>query len=236
MTLRATWYQYVRELQPTQMTDIQCCMLQEDSHEFLRCLLEKMHRVCLKQAGVKEGSKDRRDETDDVHNIFGGWFRNQLHCPECKYDSNSFEAFMDLSLEVGNGIVTVQRALQKFASIEVLDEDNKWKCPRCTKAVRARKQLTIRKVCFLVCEANTMHIWGVLEFAQPSQLANTFFSHVVCSRHQSLPSSSSASATCPSPQVWLRGRTHTHTHTPSFDPSRLDRTTAVSQFSVSTVS
>lgn len=37
----------------------------------------------------------------------------QLHCPGCGYDSNTFEAFMDVCLEVGGGIKTVDQALHK---------------------------------------------------------------------------------------------------------------------------
>jgi ubiquitin C-terminal hydrolase len=120
--------------------------LQEDSHEFLRCFLDKMHRVTLKLAGVKEGTKDRRDETDELHRIFGGYFCNQVHCPACGYDSNRFDSFMDLSLEVGNGIHSVEKALNHFAQTEILDDGNKWNCPKCKKSVCARKQMTIRKV------------------------------------------------------------------------------------------
>lgn len=31
--------------------------------------------------------------------VYGGYFRNQVHCTSCGYDSNSYDAFMDLSLE-----------------------------------------------------------------------------------------------------------------------------------------
>jgi len=37
----------------------------------------------------------------------------QLPCPACGYDSNTFEAFMDVCLEVGSGIKTVEQALHR---------------------------------------------------------------------------------------------------------------------------
>jgi hypothetical protein len=88
---------------------------QEDSHEFLRCLLERMHQSCLRSAGVKEGAPGRADETDDVHALFGGYFRNQVHCTRCGYDSNTFDAFLDLSLEIDGGIKSVDAALRHFS-------------------------------------------------------------------------------------------------------------------------
>ncbi len=30
----------------------------------------------------------------------------QLHCTSCGFDSNNYDSFLDLSLEVGNGINT----------------------------------------------------------------------------------------------------------------------------------
>jgi ubiquitin carboxyl-terminal hydrolase 36/42 len=82
-----------------------------------------------------------------MHRVFGGYFRNQLHCPACGYDSNTYDSYMDLSLEVDDrGLNSVPRALAHFAKPEVLDAQNRWKCPKCAAAVRARKQMTIRVV------------------------------------------------------------------------------------------
>jgi ubiquitin carboxyl-terminal hydrolase 36/42 len=122
--------------------------LQEDSHEFLRCLLYALHKHALLAAGCKEGRKDRLDETSFIYNIFGGYFQSTTHCtnPGCGFDSNTFDSFLDLCLEVGNGIRSVPEALRHFSSTETLDAANKWKCPRCTKAVCAQKRMTIRKV------------------------------------------------------------------------------------------
>jgi ubiquitin carboxyl-terminal hydrolase 36/42 len=117
---------------------------QEDSHEFLRCLLYRMVLTSLKAHGVKEGSKDRRDETTALHSVFGGYLRNQVHCTSCGFDSNTYDCFLDLSLEVGNGITSVDKALRHFTAKEKLDKNNMWKCPRENKNVCAEKQLTIR--------------------------------------------------------------------------------------------
>lgn len=119
---------------------------QEDSHELLRRLLEHACRSALRVAGVREGAPGRLDETTALHRIFGGYFRNQLRCPACSYCSNSYESFMDLSLEVGRSLNTVEAALRHFSKPETLDARNKWTCPACKVPVQARKQLTIRKV------------------------------------------------------------------------------------------
>lgn len=50
-----------------------------------------------------------------------------------------------IDVAVGNGVSSVDKALRHFSAKETLDEKNKWKCPRCKKAVRAVKQLTIRQ-------------------------------------------------------------------------------------------
>jgi hypothetical protein len=147
---------------------------QEDGHEFLRCLLQRMVSNACRTAGVKEGGNadskgrlQRIDETTFVNRIFGGYFRNQLRCADCGFNSNTFDAFLDLSLEIGGGgggghkhgkhgkhspnggggggAGRVDKALRRFVSAEVLDEQNKWKCPRCKRPVCARKQMTIRK-------------------------------------------------------------------------------------------
>lgn len=48
---------------------------------------------------------------------------------------------MDLCLDIhGNSI---ESSLSKFTKPEILDKDNKYKCPRCVKLVKAQKQLTI---------------------------------------------------------------------------------------------
>ena len=113
----------------------------------MRRLLEHGARALLFNAGVKEGDPTRRDETTALHGVFGGYFRSQIHCPECAYDSNTFDSFMDMSLELdGHSTNSVARALKAFAKPEVLDAKNKWKCPRCNRAVQARKQMTVRLV------------------------------------------------------------------------------------------
>jgi len=117
---------------------------QEDAHELLRCLLEHMHAATLRDAGVSEKAPGRLAETTAVHRLFGGYFRNQLHCPACGFDANSYEPFLDVSLEVGGALKSVDAALRAFVAPERLDEANTWKCPKCARAVRAVKQLTIK--------------------------------------------------------------------------------------------
>jgi len=133
---------------------------QEDAHEFLVHLLDAMNDGELKAAGIdqnKSGWRDdlpisRLDETTLTHRMFGGYLRSQVRCTKCKYNSNTYDPFLDLSLEVsGKKVGNIHDALAEFTRKETLDAANKWKCSGCKKKVCATKQLTIFRPPLTLC-------------------------------------------------------------------------------------
>ena len=133
---------------------------QEDAHEFLVHLLDAMHDGELRAAGINQhvsGWRDRLpvtrlDETTFIHRIFGGYFRSQVRCRKCGYRSNTYDPFLDLSLEVSqkssNGVLY---ALAEFTKKETLDSENQWRCSGCKKYTCATKHLTVFRPPLSLC-------------------------------------------------------------------------------------
>ncbi|KAI8462774.1 MAG: hypothetical protein J3K34DRAFT_372984 [Monoraphidium minutum] len=117
---------------------------QEDAHEYLRCLVDAMHEAWLKGVGLKQKPSQELATTTFVHRIFGGRLRSQIKCEGVDYESSTYDPFLDLSLEI-NQASTLQRALQHFTAAEVLDGDNRYRCPKNGKLVRAKKRITIEE-------------------------------------------------------------------------------------------
>jgi ubiquitin carboxyl-terminal hydrolase 36/42 len=133
---------------------------QEDAHEFLVHLLDAMNDGELRAAGINQhasGWRDRLpvsrlDETTFIHRIFGGYFRSQVRCRKCNYRSNTYDPFLDLSLEVSKkSSNSVLNALSEFTRKETLDAENQWKCSGCKKYVCATKQLTVFRPPLTLC-------------------------------------------------------------------------------------
>jgi len=133
---------------------------QEDAHEFLVHLLDAINDGELRAAGINQnisGWRDRLpgsrlDETTFVHRTFGGYFRSQVRCRRCNYRSNTYDPFLDLSLEVSKKSSTsVLKALSEFTRKETLDAANQWKCSGCKKYVCATKQLTVFRPPLTLC-------------------------------------------------------------------------------------
>ena len=82
-------------------------------------------------------------DTTFIGRIFGGYLRNELKCLKCNYSSQTFNHFLDLSLEITKGISTVTDAIKAFTAKERLDCGNEWKCEKCKMKVQATKQLMI---------------------------------------------------------------------------------------------
>lgn len=68
----------------------------------------------------------------------------QVKCTECGHESNTYDTFLDLSLEI-NRASDLTRALQRFTSSEYLDGANKYICPKQKRKVRAAKCMTVEQ-------------------------------------------------------------------------------------------
>ncbi|KAI7817324.1 hypothetical protein BC939DRAFT_402759 [Gamsiella multidivaricata] len=113
---------------------------QEDSHEFARYLVDALQKSCL--VGYDSKMDDRIKETTVVHQIFGGYFQSQVKCMKCGYESNTFETYLDVSLDIKTAD-SVQKAFRDYTRPEILTKSNQYKCDKCKVLVDARKQMTI---------------------------------------------------------------------------------------------
>uniref|UniRef100_A0A3P8PXT4 Ubiquitin carboxyl-terminal hydrolase n=1 Tax=Astatotilapia calliptera TaxID=8154 RepID=A0A3P8PXT4_ASTCA len=113
---------------------------QEDAHEFLRCTVDAMQKSCL------PGTKlDRQTQaTSFIHQVFGGYLRSRVKCLNCKAVSDTFDPFLDITLEIKTA-PNVSKALEQFVKPEQLDGENAYKCTKCKKMVTASKRFTIHR-------------------------------------------------------------------------------------------
>lgn len=68
----------------------------------------------------------------------------QVKCTVCSHCSNTYDPFLDLSLEIVRAD-SLTKALARFTAVESLDGNNKYYCSRCKKKVPALKQFTVDK-------------------------------------------------------------------------------------------
>ncbi|KAF5469527.1 hypothetical protein F2P56_013592 [Juglans regia] len=125
---------------------------QEDAHEYMVNLLESMHKCCL-PSGVPSESPTAC-ENSLVYKIFGGRLRSQVKCLQCSYCSNTFDPFLDLSLEIVKAD-SLNKALANFTAAEQLDGgERQYQCQHCKQKVRALKQLTVHEAPYVL----TVHL------------------------------------------------------------------------------
>ncbi|XP_067164717.1 ubiquitin carboxyl-terminal hydrolase 42-like, partial [Apteryx mantelli] len=118
-----------------------CFGRQEDAHEFLRYTVAAMQTACLNGSSDLDASSQA---TTVIHQIFGGFLRSRVTCLSCQAVSESYEAFLDIPLEI-EAASSVPGALEGFARPELLDGENCYKCSKCERMVAASKRFTIHR-------------------------------------------------------------------------------------------
>ncbi|XP_050432102.1 ubiquitin carboxyl-terminal hydrolase 2-like [Adelges cooleyi] len=140
---------------------------QQDSQEFLRLLLDKLHvdinRVKVKPkcpAEVDDSLKDnalaaeywRRYlalDNSAVVDLFAGQLKSTLECSVCGHKSITFEVFWDLSLSLPSGAtdqVSLADLLANFTQEEVLDFREKPRCSVCKVDRKMYKAYSFQKL------------------------------------------------------------------------------------------
>ena len=92
---------------------------QEDAHEFLIGLLQRLQEAALLPHGGEERVGAEVAQTTELMQTFGGTLRSRLRCAVCERTSTSYEGFVDLALEL-RGASSVERALRAFTPTPAL--------------------------------------------------------------------------------------------------------------------
>lgn len=102
---------------------------QEDAHEFMRHLLEAMHKCGLPRGPRALDTKDPLRFTTLIHQIFGGRLRSRVTCLKCKAHSDTFDPILDLSLDIRQS-QSLEQALKTFTTVERLHGtgNDRYKC------------------------------------------------------------------------------------------------------------
>lgn len=137
--------------QPIGPSKLMCCirqktgrfqrLVQEDSHELLRSLIDiirsdemRRHKAAISSyLGENKVTELKADCFTIIDMIFGGYFLSSVKCQKCKFKSEHLEPFYDLSLAITDPINDIRAAIANFTSNAILDGDNKFICERCSK-------------------------------------------------------------------------------------------------------
>lgn len=115
---------------------------QEDAHEFLQCLLDRLDSFYL--MNQDKGSHSPDDNL--VKHVFGGYLISKLRCCNCGHISDTYEPLIDLSLEIED-VDTLPCALESFTKVEKIeDPEMKFTCDNCKEEVSVEKQLLLDQV------------------------------------------------------------------------------------------
>lgn len=116
-------------------------LVQEDSHELLRSLIDIIRSDEMRRQGAAINSYLGENKTTElkadcftiIDMIFGGYFLSSVKCQKCKFKSQHLEPFYDLSLAISDPINNIHSAIANFTSNAILDGDNRFICERCSK-------------------------------------------------------------------------------------------------------
>jgi ubiquitin C-terminal hydrolase len=127
---------------------------QQDSHEFLLCLLQSLHEglqypVDINISGVSKNatdkllldsykslSKEYKNEYSKISEIFDGQFYTETKCNKCEYKNTTFDVFRTVSLDVNHD--NLDENLSTLFNSSTLSD---WKCQECNGSGKVKNRL-----------------------------------------------------------------------------------------------
>ena len=140
--------------------------VQEDSHEFLRLLIDAMQNSCKGARSNKNNKEDQQDDSEYPFQLFRGTVESNVKCSACRATSRKIDPIEDIGLDIlplksndnsappplsssrgsssrstsptsNVALADVPQALERFISSEHLDSG--YKCEKCGRLGKATK-------------------------------------------------------------------------------------------------
>ncbi|XP_034833395.1 ubiquitin carboxyl-terminal hydrolase 3-like [Maniola hyperantus] len=132
---------------------------QQDAHEFLRYMLDRLHTELLQLLPpdrAEGGFVPRAPSASIVTAVFGGTLQSEVRCLACGTESKKFDPFLDLSLELPetgrhDAPVSLTDCLTSFVQVEELADTERYHCSACKGKQKSTKQFRIRRLPNVLC-------------------------------------------------------------------------------------
>uniref|UniRef100_T1IK79 Ubiquitin carboxyl-terminal hydrolase n=1 Tax=Strigamia maritima TaxID=126957 RepID=T1IK79_STRMM len=140
---------------------------QQDAHEFLRYVLDRLHVELLNILPFPHSSSPfigPVGKSTIVSFIFGGMLQNEVKCLSCGTESKKHDPFLDLSLDIpyqfqiknskddaGATTSKLSDCLQSFTELEELADTELYYCSNCKKKQKSTKKFWIRRLPNVLC-------------------------------------------------------------------------------------
>ncbi|EDV26510.1 uncharacterized protein TRIADDRAFT_22897 [Trichoplax adhaerens] len=137
---------------------------QQDAHEFMRYLLDRLHTELGRMRAPYYGNKQVSNTI--VTTLFRGSLLNEVNCLVCDINSRKTDSFLDLSLDIpsefisrrnksiGDNDISICKltdCLSSFTELEKLEDSELYYCSSCTKKQLSTKQLRIKTLPRVLC-------------------------------------------------------------------------------------
>ncbi|XP_059061543.1 ubiquitin carboxyl-terminal hydrolase 3-like [Achroia grisella] len=133
---------------------------QQDAHEFLRYMLDRLHTELLQLLPPDRAESGFVSRTPAAASIvtavFGGTLQSEVRCLACGSESKKFDPFLDLSLELPEAgrheaPVALADCLASFVQVEELADTERYFCSSCKCKQKSTKQFWIRRLPNVLC-------------------------------------------------------------------------------------
>lgn len=146
---------------------------QQDAHEFLRYMLDRLHTELLHLLpdftlhDSSYISLAQKGKSSIVTSVFGGTLQSEVRCLNCCTESKKHDPFLDLSLDIPDKFqfhhkkskegeetsppCSISDCLTSFIEVEELAETELYYCSSCKSKQRSTKRFWIRRLPNVLC-------------------------------------------------------------------------------------
>ncbi|KAG8278180.1 Ubiquitin carboxyl-terminal hydrolase 3 [Homalodisca vitripennis] len=139
---------------------------QQDAHEFLRYMLDRLHTELLHLLPESPYLLGHKGRSSIVTSVFGGTLQSEVRCLNCSIESKKHDPFLDLSLDIPDKCYqkknresnedpvppcNILDCLTSFIQVEELAETELYYCNNCKSKQRSTKRFWIRRLPNVLC-------------------------------------------------------------------------------------